>query len=517
MQRPPAEQPSQPGSVRNTIAQHALPGWLFLGRQPLHPAVTVAGIALLVLALALLPLPMLGLMLPLIAAVLLAALDPIYGLCLVLLSVPIQEVVHLPGGLSYTQAAMILAVAASGIGWFTRPQRITVPKWPLLLWLAFLWVLLFATTRTPFSLTAALKETLRWAESFVIWLLVIALVRQPRHVVLLVACLLLAPFSEALFGLWQFVTGSGPPSFRIAAGLPFVRAYGTIGQPNSLAGYLNMGWPLAFALALGTSWQLWRNHQGRRTGQRLALVAGLWFLAGALLAALLASFSRGAWLGAAVGLGGMAIALGGRARWVALLALGIGLLALVLGGIGFLPAALAGRLLSIFSYLIPFDASTVTITPANFAVVERMSQIQAGWRMFLGHPLSGVGPGNFSIAYPAFAVEPWYVSRGHAHNYYVHMLAETGLVGTLAYLGLLGSLILQAQYTLRSVQSATLRSITIGCCGIMAAVVGHDMFENLHVLSMGIQLAAVWGLLGVLPAIAQRPHRNQQPTQTMGE
>ena len=32
----------------------------------------------------------------------------------------------------------------------------------------------------------------------------------------------------------------------------------------------------------------------------------------------------------------------------------------------------------------------------------------------------------------------------------------------------------------------------------VAAVIGHDLFENLHVLSMGIQLAAVWGLLVVL-------------------
>lgn len=67
----------------------------------------------------------------------------------------------------------------------------------------------------------------------------------------LVACLLLAPAAEAALGLAQFVRGYGPPSFRLAAGLPFVRAYGTIGQPNSFAGYLNMAWPLALALAVG--------------------------------------------------------------------------------------------------------------------------------------------------------------------------------------------------------------------------------------------------------------------------
>ena len=34
--------------------------------------------------------------------------------------------------------------------------------------------------------------------------------------------------------------------------------------------------------------------------------------------------------------------------------------------------------------------------------------------------------------------------------------------------------------------------------------VGHDLFENLHVLSMGIQLAAVWGLLGIIENLEKR-------------
>ncbi|KPV51153.1 polymerase, partial [Kouleothrix aurantiaca] len=186
--------------------------------------------------------------------------------------------------------------------------------------------------------------------------------------------------------------------------------------------------------------------------------------------------------------------------------LALGALALLLGGGGLLPATLASRLASITSYLLPFDASAVTITPANFAVVERMAQIQAGWRMLIAHPLTGVGPGNYSNAYPFFAIGPWYVSRGHAHNYYVHIAAESGLTGLLAYLLLLGGVLRQARRTLRSVQATIKRSIAIGCCGIIAAVVGHNVFENLHVLSMGIQLAAVWALLGALEQPEQRPH-----------
>jgi O-antigen ligase len=200
----------------------------------------------------------------------------------------------------------------------------------------------------------------------------------------------------------------------------------------------------------------------------------------------------------------MTLALGPRARRWALAALGLGALALALGGAGLLPEILANRLASITRYLTIFDAGTVAITPQNFAVAERMAQMQAGWQMFLAHPLTGVGPGNYTIAYPAFAVGTWYASRGHAHNYYIHTLAETGVIGALAYLALLAGVIRQAIATLRAENGAIWRSAAVGCCGIIAAVIGHDLFENLHVLSMGIQLAAVWSLLIVLEKPAAR-------------
>src|SRR5262249_49066321 len=142
-----------------------------------------------------------------------------------------------------------------------------------------------------------------------------------------------------------------------------------------------------------------------------------------------------------------------------------------------------------------FDAGSVEVTDENFAVVERMAQLQAGWRMFRAHPLVGVGPGNYTPAYADFAVFPWYASRGHAHNYYLHMAAEAGLLGALASLALLGGVVCQTLAALRRARGVFLRSALIGCCGIIAATAGHELFENLHALSMGVQLAAIWGLV----------------------
>jgi O-antigen ligase len=519
----------------------------------------VIALVLIALAftLALLPIPTLALALFYALLVLLALSDPIFGLYWAILSVPVQELAHLPGGVSYTQGAMLLAVGAWALHVLAHPEQpifddhvlpakrvkdvqgeqistsephasrawrssrfaflpihrgqgVSGSTSGFWLWSAFLWALLLALACSPYSRAEAIKELLRWSEAFLIWLMVPALARRPWQIVGLIACLLLAPAAEALVGVTQFLTGNGPPSFRLTPTLPFVRAYGTIGQPNSFAGYMNMAWPLALALAVGATLALWQRRDRRLTHRPFSifnfqfsisyafLVLGSWFSVLLLLAALAASLSRGAWVGAACGVVGMALAFGPRARRWALGALGLGVLAVVLGGAGLLPSVLAERLSSITRYLTIFDAGAVAITPQNFAVVERMAQMQAGWNMFLAHPLTGVGPGNYTPAYPDFAVGPWYASRGHAHNYYIHTLAETGLIGALAYAALLAGVIRQAIAALRAKNRTIWHSAAVGCCGIIAAVIGHDLFENLHVLSMGIQLAAVWGMLVVL-------------------
>ncbi|MCG8353375.1 MAG: O-antigen ligase family protein [Chloroflexales bacterium] len=482
-------------------------------------------IVLLALALALLPLPTVLLLIGVSAVVILALIDPIWALYAAVLSVPVQELVHLPGGLSYTQAATLLAVGAWGLHILAHPERPIMFGRVALGLGALLWALTLSSIVTPYSQIEGLKETLRWATVALIYLLALnSLVDArgqdqtwKRRALGLVVCLLLAPSVAALVGLWQFVTASGPPSFEIAGGR-FVRAYGTIGQPNSFAGYMNMAWPLAAGLLL--FWMAdvrsrFERYQSNIFGvQSMFIFVGLGGAAGLLLAALMSSFSRGGWVGAVGGVAGLLIAalmvLDAATRkrvwrWVGVAA-GAGFLVLLLGGWGLLPAALTERVASITNNLRLFDVRTVMVTPANFAVVERMAHLQAGWRMFTGNLLTGVGPGNFTLAYEglgdagiaSYALHPWYGSRGHTHNYYLHIAAEAGSIGLVAYGLLLALLIVQARAALRFAERWFWRGIAVGSCGIITAVVTHNLFENLHVLHMGIQLGAVWALLAAI-------------------
>lgn len=471
----------------------------------------LAGYCLLVsalaLPLALLPLPLAVLLVVGVIAVVLALIDPIWAVCWAILSVPIQEVVQLPGGLTVTQATLLLAASTWLLRVLASPERWV--RWgPLGLPLAgLLTSLVLSTALTPYSPVEGIKETLRWAWVALVYLLVINSVSHRWQIALVVACLLVAPTAEALVGLWQFVTATGPPSFGIAGGR-FMRAYGTIGQPNSFAGYMNMAWPLAAALAV---------RGGSGAGGAAARRYGALGTAVVLLAALGASFSRGGWVG---GLGGM-LALAavwllnrraGRStyeaqgRIIAGVAGGVALVLLValLNSVGLLPASVASRLDSITSNLRIFDVRGVVVTPQNFAVVERMAHIQAGWGMVEAYPLLGVGPGNFTPAYPDFSIPPWVISQGHAHNYYLHIAAESGVVGGVAYLLLLVAV---ARLGLQAVHRASdhfCYLIALGGCGMMGAVAVHNLFENLHVLNLPLQLGAVWGLLAVVQAQASQ-------------
>jgi len=504
--------------------------------------------SVLVPAVALLPLELAALLVLGAFATALALLSPAWALGLAVLSVPAQALVQLPSGLSLTQAALLLALASLALHTLAYPERpLAFGRLfaPLML---FVWCLALSAALTPFSRAEALRELARWLTVPLIYLLALRVMDRPSppaplpqgergvsvsgHELLplsrsgispvpwpLVACLVLAPTANAVVGLVQWRFGLGPESFGIAGGR--ARAYGTIGQPNSFAGYMNQGWPLAAGIALFALLGLVTGAPARPARRALLAASAA---AALMLAALLASFSRGGWVGALAGALALAVSLAvslppalrplGR-RLV--LAGAAGALALaLLGGGGLLPAAVSGRLASLTGNLRLFDARGADINAANFAVVERMAHLQAGWNMLRSRPLVGVGPGNYSVVYeappaagaPPINVRPWYGSRGHAHNYYLHTAAEAGLFGLAAYLLLIGATAWQAVRALRVARGWAWRGIAAGGAGVVAAVAVHNLFENLHVLNMGLQLGSVWALLVVVER-AQGEHQQR--------
>ncbi len=441
-----------------------------------------------------------------LAAFLLVSRYPEYGLYLLVLSVPGQVYTSLSLGgskVTLTQLAVLLALA----GWFgnravTRQPFIPRPI-PLLVPFYGLYLLVMLISLTVAKSTGdSLNEISRWLIATFAYLLTVSVIRTRKQLWALVFCLCIGPVAEGLLG-WAQVKYPTVIQVRYINCADYLRACGTFEMPNSYGGYLEMGLPLLGTLLLlafirrNEAAKLWASRFGTMSGQALFkyfILLGVTALGlGFCLLGLQAAASRGAQLGLVFALVIMVLVRGKKALPV--IFLGGFLLLLVVAGLqtGVIPVSTFGRLAQIES-LTPFDVRQVTVTPDNFAEVERMAMWQAGGNMFLSDPLLGVGIGNYNARYTDFNAPFWSVSRGHAHNYYIHAAAETGTLGLTVYLLLLGCGLAQGLRSTILTRDTGLRYVAWGAFGIIVAVAVHNIFEDLHVLNMGIQWSCLLAL-----------------------
>jgi putative inorganic carbon (HCO3(-)) transporter len=327
-----------------------------------------------------------------------------------------------------------------------------------------------------------LPEWIKWAQIG----LVVILVRtaQPPVQRGLLGAALLSGALQAGVGLWQAVLrGTGPEHFRLP-GLPFYRAYGTFQQPNPFAGMMGLIAPVA----LGLGWSLWRDPEIQRW--RWARPVGLGALGVGILSllGLLASWSRGAWLGA--GMAGLVLLLMLPAR--ARHGLAIGSLLMLLSALawtaGMIPTPIQARLAGALEEIQVADVRGVEVTEANFAVIERLAHWQAAVEMFQARPWLGVGFGNYAAAYPAYALIRWPNPLGHAHNIYLNVAAETGLIGLALYL-LLWAVIGAQTWAAWQGNVGWRRGLAAGLMAAWAHLHVHHFFDNLYVANLPLLLA----------------------------
>ena len=428
--------------------------------------------------------------------------NPVWGAYALVLSVPVQKAVSIPGDVTVTQVLFVLVL---GVWWAAMAlrddKRIQIT--PIAIGLFFFLVGTLPSLWTTGSLSESLAEISRWLVTILAYVIMVNSVRTRREMSGLVAVMLIAGMSEAVLGLLQSYSATGPASF-IVEGL-LTRAYGTIGAPNSFAGYLNMSVPLAMSVALYHAGRWFSERKAlpvlerpeHVTLRRLRVPIFMSLVALILFWAVITSLSRGAWIGLAAGVLVMILALGKRAK-AAIVTLVVAIVAIVgLASVGALPSAVGERFDLLVSQLTVFDPRGVVPTPDNYAVVERMVHWQVAGNMFLFSPWTGVGIGNFNVRFNEFGVQGWPYSRGHAHNYYLNTLAETGVVGLTFYMLMLTIAVVVGVKALRRVRArgdTYGEAVVIGALGILVTFMVHNFFENLHALNMGIHWGAALAL-----------------------
>jgi O-antigen ligase len=445
----------------------------------LPPALAAAGLAGLVVAVLILRRPVWG----------------AYGL---VLSVPVQKAVSFDVGPVEVTVTQILFVLVLGVWWawlsMREDRRLVLT--PIAVALILFLVATLPSLWVTHSMPESLAEISRWSVTILAYVIMTNSVRNRREMNGLIAVMLVAGTSEALLGLVQAYTGVGPESFNVEGVL--TRAYGTIGAPNSFAGYLNMSLPLAIALAV-YHWGRWgaARRAGAEAGVGVPALIGL--VALVLFWALLTTLSRGAWIGLAAGLLVMALALARsrRAAWAIWPIVGTGLVFGLLSVMGALPGVVAERVGQLVGQIAVFDPRGVTPTPENYALVERMVHWQVAGNMFLSSPWVGVGIGNYNVLFNEFGVQGWPWPRGHAHNYYLHLLGEVGLVGLTFYVAMLVTAVVVGVRALRAVRlrgDIYGEAVVTGALGVLVTFMTHNFFENLHALNMGIHWGAALAL-----------------------
>ena len=364
---------------------------------------------------------------------------------------------RLPGspatGLTLVKAAGLVLALAWLAALMTRRASI-----PLLFrdhpWLAYA-ILLFLTWSLASVLWAedevsARVNSFRLVQAAVLFFIVFSAIEKRQHLLWVVAAYLGGAALTAIVGL---AGGSSSEQFSPYADVG--RLSGGISDPNELAAILTPAIAIAAFLIPTT-----REPLMRWLLLSLVLVIGL---------ALFFTQSRGGLLALAVVFVATPI-LAGPVRLRSLVVI----LALAALGVGY------------FTLVAPPEAIQHVTRFSVGSGTGREDLWKVSIEMFNDHPIAGVGTGNFQVIEPRYALQDINLRRPDlvvdtpkvAHNTYLHVLTELGVVGFAAFAAMLLGSVLIAWNSIKSFArrgelrlEIVGRGVLIGTIGMLAAFV----------------------------------------------
>lgn len=247
------------------------------------------------------------------------------------------------------------------------------------------------------------------------------------------------------------------------------RIAGTLGNANTLAAVLSVIIPVGVGLLLA-GWQ------ARRWLSVVLSVPAVVIMTVALAMTL----SRGAWLGLLAGLlVVLAAGIGHRTTRVAFIAI-ILLFALCFVAVdavlAYQASKAADKSLVAMVGRGPISQRVQTFLSPTRSDQTRLHLVQAAWEMYRDHPLLGIGPGHFDLYLPDYPPPTgrWRVLHEFPHSFPVHVAAETGTLGLVAFLWWVGALLVSGFQQLRAaIASGGDWAVRAGAyAGVMAALVG---------------------------------------------
>src|SRR6266849_3657777 len=316
--------------------------------------------------------------------------------------------------------------------------------------------------------SAVARELMRFVSYLCFYYTVVDWVRTESDFKAVVNTLLLSTIGAAIFGIYQYMIGGYSAIYDALYPIqedalknpPFEgRITSFLSHYNTFAGYLNMVIPFAIALVVKA-----RDEFSRVIAQICLMLSGL---------AMVLTQSRGGLLAFVAVLVMSAYYLAptpqARKKWISAI-----LIVCLLGGL------VIGM---IFERLSGVD---------QFTELSRLAIWAGAGLIFLSHPVAGIGYGNFKNVLAA-TINVTEGSMLDAHNLYMELLAETGVLGFIAFFILAFTVMRRGVHTYK--QSRTLMDAVVGfavATGVMS-VMAHGAVDYLFHNSP--QVAAMFFLL----------------------
>jgi putative inorganic carbon (HCO3(-)) transporter len=423
---------------------------------------------------------------------------PEFGLFLIIFSLPFERIPSIDvGGISLK--ANILFGALTGIsiliGLATKQLKLRLTAIHVLALLLLLVYIVSLSQAVELSRALVVVIFTAFVGSFS-WLVPQLLIDKKR-LITVVRILLVSATIVGVFGMYQFIgdvigiphalTGIDPGFSKLVFGFPRIHAFSL--EPLYLGNYLLL--PLSLLLALLLT--------GVRTRISRGWLWGLFILLGIVL---VLTVSRGAYLAAGVSVVCLAISLPREVLQPKHLLMALGVVGIVgSASYFFLLHSDSTALANFENHVLLGDFAG---SGSGEGRVTTYTQAYGEWRE---HPWLGVGPGNFgaaSFGYPDPRVNP---DSSIVNNEYLEVLAETGTVGFLVLLTLLGLVLLRSVVALRQASDPFIRAVLIG---ITAAFIGmlvqYNFFSTLYIIHIWVTI----GLLVAIQTLALNPTRSKE-------
>lgn len=360
-------------------------------------------------------------------------------------------------------AAIIFYLVKKILKWEDIPDtRLNIP---LFSYLTICILSMFMSTNLEVSAKTLFLKTLQYFSFFFV---VVETLNTERRIRTFLYILFLSATLLGIDGIYQNFTHKDFIRNRKIPDMP--RIYATFPTPNDFGCYLSTLIPFIVA-AFFIKFRL----------KLLKIFLAALFIL--IFICLMLTVSRGAWLAFVASALYMSF-------WIAplrifLLALGL----VIMIALPFYPHLLKQRLGNFFIFL-------------DHSGIDRKAIWEVGWRMFTSHPWLGVGLGAFMFNFMRFVKVNYPYTIPYAHNCYLQMASEIGIIGLLSFLSILILFFYHATRVLAKRQKTFDWYILLAA---LAGILGYSIQMGVETSFYSLDLGMLfWLILGLGAALLKK-------------